>query len=101
MPTLPYDLTNFTNMTGMDEFLLAINQSTGQLYFSSFPLIIFVVVLVGGLRFGTKISFLMASFVTAVLSMILYATGGIDQRVWYGSVVMLGFALMVNLWVRD
>ena len=101
MPTLPYDLTNFTNITGMDDFMLAMNQSSGTLYFSSIPVIIFIVVLVGGLRFGTKTALLMASFITVALAQILNVTGGVHPSIFYGSMVVFVFALMVNVWVKD
>jgi hypothetical protein len=98
---LPYDLSNLTNITGIDTMMLTVNNLTGQLYFGLIPPSLFIILFVAGMRFGGKISFLGASFITALLTLVLYTTGGVPSLELYATLILLFFALVINFVVKD
>jgi hypothetical protein len=97
-----YNLTNMTtNVTGIDDLMIEVNTMTGQFYFSLIPPALFIILFVIGLRFGGKVSLLGASFITALLTMILYATSGVPALELYASLILLFVAFVLNYVVRE
>ena len=96
----PYDLTNVSNMTGVQDIFLVPNQLTGGLFGTIILFILWFVIFMQLKNYSTKPALLAASFITGIVALILWLLGVVNQYVLIVCVVITAISFVLN-WGGD
>lgn len=95
-----YNLTNFTGSNNLFELSVASNDLTGGLFFVLVVALIFVISFVSMKRFPAGSAFVSASFITFVLSTVLWVVGLVPVYVLVVVFVLLLLSVSAKLFLE-
>ena len=93
-----YNLTAITsNGDSLLGLMRAINNMTGLSLFSGVTFVLYLLLLVPGLRYGWKAAMLGAGGIMSLISALLYMAGLVPQTIMFIYFVLLGTAIFISV----
>lgn len=96
-----YNLTNVTNANNIYEITSEINTLTGGLYGAFFVSAVFLICFIVMKNYDTKTVFLTASFITSIISGIMYFLKLISMSVLILPVILLFVSILIKVFSDD
>lgn len=94
--TLPYDLTNASNMSGITDLFVVANQLSNNMFGLVVLVLVFIMVFIQQKNYTSKPAMLAAAFVTSIVAMLLFLIGIISVGVLIASIVITAIAFVIN-----
>ena len=94
---MTYNLSNFTGADNVLDLSIAANSLVDGWLFIFSLVLVFVIVFVSTKSYEMKYSLLTSSFITFVLSGVLFGTGLVGERVVIVTLIVLLFSIVVNM----
>lgn len=96
----PYDLTNASNMSGINNLFTTANQMSNNLFGVIILLMLWFIIFMQLKNYSSKPAMLAASFITAIASILLFLINMVSSQVLIICIILTAIVFVMN-WNGD